>query len=58
MGQAEVYDGHRHPEHERVEDSCGCVFCDIGLTPTKVTKGWVHFGPNGQHAPCHNPDNK
>lgn len=41
-----------------IEDSCGCVFCDIGLTPIKTNSGWLHFGLTHRSAPCTNPAKK
>ncbi len=43
----------------QIEDSCGCVFCDIGLIPMHLNKGYTHVATNGgRDAPCTNPNRK
>lgn len=48
----EMADRHRA---KRVEDSCGCVFCDLGLIPISCTSGPIHFGGQGRRTPCTKP---
>lgn len=41
--------------HPTVEDSCGCVFCDLELKPIKSSTGhWRHGTPAGW-VDCTNP---
>jgi hypothetical protein len=37
---------------ETVTDSCGCVFCDLELQPTRCTDGWFHLMDDGRTIPC------
>jgi len=34
--------------------SCGCVFCDLNLTP-KYDGSWFHEGPRRIRVPCNKP---
>lgn len=27
----------------KVTASCGCIFCDLGIKPTKMKRQWVHY---------------
>lgn len=37
--------GETDPRGMRVTPSCGCVFCDLGLRPTKMRGGrqYIHY---------------
>jgi hypothetical protein len=37
---------------EAVTPSCGCVFCDLRLKPTRCTDGWFHLLSDGRTIPC------
>jgi len=30
---------------DQTHQSCGCVFCDLGLEPVKLRRRWVHHIP-------------
>jgi hypothetical protein len=37
----------------KVTPSCGCVFCDMDLAPTKLRHQWVHHIPSeGRNVVC------
>jgi len=51
----------RPPKSEDARDddiavtlSCGCVFCDLNLTP-KYDGSWFHEGPRRIRVPCNKP---
>lgn len=35
--------GEIGPRGFRVTPSCGCIFCDIGLRPTKMKRQYIHY---------------
>jgi hypothetical protein len=37
---------------DEVTTSCGCVFCDLKLEPTRCTDGWFHLLKEGRTIPC------
>jgi len=37
-----IMTGETSAEGIKVHPSCGCVFCDIGLKPTKLRRQYVH----------------
>lgn len=57
MGEEEEDDLAR-AETLAVEDSCGCVWCDLGLEPTRpFTDALVHKTARGTFR-CTNPNRK
>ena len=30
----------------KVTPSCGCVFCDLNIRPTKMKRQWIHHIPS------------
>lgn len=39
-------------DKDEVVPSCGCVFCDLELSPTNCTDGWFHLLKDGSAIPC------
>lgn len=54
MGEKKTYEFSDHG-NVTVEDSCGCVFCDIGLEPLYSGNTWWHELKNGHIVHCDNP---